>query len=83
MTSFEFTLRIDQRLSDESQMDAVYAHTPDASLLVEGERTLLRFHREAASLQDAIRSAVGDVNAAGFHVAQVELKPDSVTSQTA
>lgn len=83
MSVFEFTLRIDQRLAEESEMDVVYAECADSSLLVEGEVTLLRFHREAASLEDAIRSAIADVNSAGFHVAHVEMEPDSVASQTA
>ena len=83
MTTFEFTLRIDQRLAEESEMDVIYARCADSSLLVEGDVTLLRFEREAASLQDAIRSAIADVNAVGYHVAHVEMEPDSVTSQTA
>ena len=83
MTTFEFTLRINQRLAEESEMDAIYARCDDSSLLVEGELTLLRFHREAASLQTAIQSAIADVNAAGYHVVHVELEPDSFTTQTA
>ena len=80
---FEFTLRVNQRLTEESEMEAIYARCDDNSLLVEGDVTLLRFHRESASLQDAIQSAIADVNAAGHHVAHVELEPDSVTTQTA
>ena len=82
MTVFEFTLRIDQRLSEEPEMDRVYERCRDASLLVEGDVTLLEFHRQAESLQDAIRSAIADVNTAGYHVAHVELQPDAVTVQT-
>jgi hypothetical protein len=81
--TFEFTLRINQRLADESEMDEIYARCADSSLLVEGEITLLRFHREAESLHAAIRSAIADVNAAGYHVSHVEMEPDSVTTQTA
>lgn len=83
MTTFEFTLRINQRLAEESEMDAIYAKCADSSLLVDGDVTMLRFQREAASLQDAIRSAIADVNAAGYHVADVEMEPESVTTQTA
>jgi len=83
VTTFEFTLRIDQRLAEEAEMDALYAKCPDSSLLVDGDVTCLHFHREAASLHDAIRTAIADVNAAGHHVAHVELEPDSVTAQTA
>ena len=83
MPEFEFTLCIAQRLSGEREMDSIYGRCKDASLLVEGNATRIEFQRQAASLQDAIRSAITDVNAAGFHVAQVELLPDSVTVQTA
>lgn len=82
MTVFDFTLRIDQRLNEESEMDGVYAKCQDVSLLVEGGVTLLLFHREAASLHDAIGSAIADINAAGYRVAHVELEPDAVASQT-
>lgn len=83
MTTFEFTLRIDGRLESESEMDAIYAKCDDSSLLVEGGFTFLRFHREAASLQDAIQSAIANVNAAGFHVANIELEPEAFATQTA
>ena len=83
MTAFEFTLRVDQRLAEESEMDAIYARCADCSVLVEGGTTRLRFQREASSLQDAIRSAITDVNAAGFHVSHVEMEPDAVTTQSA
>ena len=83
MKTIEFTLRINQRLSEESEMDSIYRQCQDVSLLVEGDVTLLEFHRQAASLQDAIESAIADVNAAGYHVAHVELQPDTVAVQTA
>ena len=83
MTTFEFTLRINQRLDEESEMDRLYARCADSSLLVEGDVTCLRFHREAESLQGAIRSAIADVNAVRYHVGHVEMEADSVTTQTA
>jgi len=83
MTTFSFTLRINGRLEDEAVMDAVYASCPDSSLLVEGDATLLHFDREADSLHEAIRAAIADVNAAGHHVASVEIQPDALTTQTA
>jgi hypothetical protein len=83
VTTFEFTLRINQRLAEESEMNRIYARCTDSSLLVEGDVTLLTFHRAAESLQAAIRSAIADVNAVGYHVSHVEMEPDSVTTQTA
>lgn len=81
--TFEFTLRIDQRVEDEEAMENVYSRCQDASLLVEGDVTLVEFHRDAATLQDAIRSAIQDVNAAGLHVTSIELQPDQLSAQTA
>ena len=34
------------------------------------------FHREASSLEEAIRSAIRDVRSAGFDVELVEMQPD-------
>ena len=82
MNAFEFTLRIDQRFSEEHEMDQVYSRCHDASLLVNGAATLVQFQREAASLQDAIQSAIADINAAGYHVSHVELQPNAVAVQT-
>lgn len=82
MDTFDFTLQIDQRLAEESAMDAIYARCADCSLLVDGEVTLLQFHREARSLPDAIRAAIADVNAAGFHVSHVGMEPESLTMQS-
>ena len=83
MTTYEFTLRIDKRLESEDEMEGVYSRCQDCSLLVEGAVTLLQFDREADSLQDAIRTAITDVNAAGHHVTQVEMAPAALTTQTA
>ena len=83
MHEFEFTLCIDQRLSEELEMESIYGRCKDASLLVEGNVTRIEFQRQAVSLQDAIRSAIADVNTAGYHVAHVELLPDTVVVQTA
>lgn len=36
------------------------------------------FHREASSLEEAIRSAIVNVRSVGFEVARVELEPAAV-----
>lgn len=36
----------------------------------------IHFHREADSLEEAIRSAIGDVRSTGFDVERVEMLPD-------
>jgi hypothetical protein len=42
--------------------------------------TWIHFDREAASLEEAIRSAVAQIQAAGFRVSKVELDADSAVS---
>jgi hypothetical protein len=37
------------------------------------------FHREAAPLEEAIRSAIEDVRTAGYEVARVEIEAEAVT----
>ena len=36
------------------------------------------FHREAMSLEEAMRSAIGDVRAAGYGVARVEIEAEAI-----
>ncbi len=36
------------------------------------------FHREAESLEQAIRSAIGNVKAAGYEVDRVEIAPEAM-----
>ncbi len=36
------------------------------------------FHREAESLEQAIRSAIGNVKAAGYEVERVEISPEAM-----
>jgi hypothetical protein len=49
----------------------------DASLSARGEIYFLGFDREAASLGDAVGSAIRDVERAGFRVALVEIEADA------
>jgi hypothetical protein len=37
------------------------------------------FHREAASLEEAIRSAIANVRTAGYEVTRVEIEAEAVT----
>jgi hypothetical protein len=38
------------------------------------------FHRSASSLEEATRSAIGDVQQAGFQVAPVLIQPESLAT---
>ena len=41
------------------------------------------FHRESDTLEQAVRSAIADVNAAGFRVVRIEIEADSLAPQQA
>jgi hypothetical protein len=42
--------------------------------------TRIDFHRQASNLEEAIRSAIANVQAAGFHVAHVLIEPESIVA---
>jgi hypothetical protein len=61
---------------EESEDDAdrlCGAGCNDGSISMSAGVTRIDFHRDADSLEDAIRSAVADVNRAGFQVARIEI----------
>jgi len=43
--------------------------------------TRIDFCRDAPTLEEAIRSAIGNVNAAGLQVARVEIEADAIATQ--
>lgn len=50
----------------------------DATVSVHADGFELDFERESSSLQDAIASAVGDVERAGFDVVSIQMDRESV-----
>jgi hypothetical protein len=55
--------------------DVLYeAGCDDASPQSTGSKVYVTFHREASSLEGAIKSAVTDVRKAGLEVSQVEIE---------
>ena len=82
MTTFEFTLHLHDRITAEADMDAVYARCKDATIATQGELTFVHFDRDANTLDEAVRSAIVDLNAAGFRVARVEMDVDSLLPQS-
>jgi hypothetical protein len=52
---------------------AMRAGSDDGRLVTRNGVTHIAFDREAASLEEAIRSATADVRRAGFEVARVEM----------
>jgi hypothetical protein len=70
----EFTLILTRPEESESDADRLFgAGCDDGSISTSEGVTRIDFHREAESLETAIRSAVGDVNKAGFQVARIEI----------
>ena len=50
---------------DDEQADKMYAAFDDGTISTIARVPQVRFHREAGSLEEAIRSAIGDVRSTG------------------
>ena len=72
---FEFTITIDQYIEDLDVIDAFYGKTGDASLAGNNGETVVYFDREAKSLDDALRSAIADIQAQGWQVRNISVEP--------
>lgn len=83
MAIFDFKLVLDQAEIDEAEADVLYGRCKDGTLITAAGVTYMDFDREADSLDEAVRSAIGDVNAAGFRVTRVEIEADTLTPQQA
>jgi hypothetical protein len=75
MKEHEFTLVLTTD-PDEAAADKLYSVIDDGTISTIAGTPQIHFHREAASLEDAIRSAVANVRSAGFDVERVEMQPD-------
>ena len=80
MTKYEFTLVLggSLELTEEIADKLFEAGCNDGTPGTSGGVFSIDFHREAGSLEEAIRSAIRDVRSAGFDVARVEMEPDAV-----
>lgn len=83
MATFDFKLVLDQVEIDEAEADALYARCKDGTLITTANLTHMDFDRQANSLDEAIRSAIADINAAGFRVTRIEIDADSLAPQQA
>ena len=72
---FTLVLTVDP---DEAESDRLYGIFSDGTISTIAGIPQVRFHREAPSLEEAIRSAMGDVRSAGLDVARVEMEPEAV-----
>ena len=70
----DFAIILAHPEESEEDADRLYeAGCDDGSISTCGEVTRIDFHRDADSLEAAIRSAVADVKRAGFQVARIEI----------
>ena len=77
MKEYEFTLVLTAD-PNEDEADKMYGTFNDGTISTIAGVPQVRFHREAGSLEEAIRSAIGDVRSTGFDVERVEMEPSSV-----
>lgn len=78
MPTFDFKAVLDQVEIDEAQADSLYARCKDGTLITAASMTYMDFDRQADSLDEAVRSAIADLHAAGFHVARIEIEADTL-----
>jgi hypothetical protein len=81
MKTFDFTITIDQFVEDLDAIDAFYGRLDDVSMFNADGATRITFHRDAATLDDALRSAVSDVQSFGYKVKHIEVEPECVGAQ--
>ena len=77
MKEHEFTLVLTADPNEE-EADKLYGTFNDGTISTIAGAPQIHFHRKAGSLEQAIRTAIGDVRSAGFDVERVEMEPDAV-----
>ena len=63
---------------DEDAADRLYGEIDDGTLATISGVPQVHFHRDAPSLEAAIRSAIANIELAGFEVARVEIEPGAL-----
>ena len=82
MQSHEFTLILSVEEVTDDQCNALYEAGCDNGTVSTSERvTRIDFCRDAPTLEEAIRSAIGNVNVARLQVARVEIEADAIAAQ--
>ncbi|MEX2140506.1 MAG: hypothetical protein WD894_14680 [Pirellulales bacterium] len=77
MKEHEFTLILGSDPSDK-EADTLYGIFNDGTISTVTGIPQIHFHRESSTLEEAIRSAIGDVRRGGFDVQRVEMEPAAV-----
>lgn len=80
---FDFKLVVGQPEIDEAGTDALYGCCKEGTLITDSKVTLMDFDREVDPVDEAVRSALADVSAAGFRVARIEIPAANLTEQQA
>ncbi len=80
MKDHQFTLILTADPNEE-EADAIYSIVNDGTISTIAGVPQIHFHREAPSLEEAIRSAIADVRSAAFDVERVEMQPDAVAQR--
>ena len=80
MRQYDFSLIFAESLELTVELaDALFAASCDDGTPGTANGVLfVDFHREAATLEDAIRSAIEDVRTAGYEVARVEMEAQAM-----
>jgi hypothetical protein len=79
MKQHEFAVVLASPEESEDDANALYgAGCTDGSISTSAGVTRIDFHRKAVSLEAAIRSAIENVQSAGFRVAHVLIEPESL-----
>jgi hypothetical protein len=82
MPSHDFTLILSVEDVTDDQCNALFEAGCDDGTISTSERvTRIDFCRDAPTLEEAIRSAIGNVNAAGLQVARVEIEAGAIATQ--
>jgi len=72
--TYGFNVVLSARTLSNKQCDTLYeAGCDDGTVVTRDGVTFIVFDRQATSLEQAIRSAMADVRAAGFEVKKVEI----------
>jgi hypothetical protein len=80
MKKYEFTLILseDLELTDDIADALFEAGCDDGTPGTANGEFVIDFHRQAVSLEDAIRSAIRNVRTAGYEVERVEMEADAM-----
>ncbi|MGD0897117.1 MAG: hypothetical protein ABR915_04730 [Thermoguttaceae bacterium] len=84
MLRYDFTLVLSEptELTDQLVEDLYDAGCDDGSPSSRAGVVMVALHREAESLEQAIRSGIADVQKAGCRVRRVEIEPENLAEAT-